>query len=117
MIDAVEPSDPNILDLRRCAPRKLGSLRGDDEPRQGNDTRQYGIDAVLDRALRDPVIRSAVGVVRESACLLYHIAGFGIALVSGPERSRRQDQTRSAAPYGANVIPFPNSKRRDTGRN
>ena len=74
-------------------------------------------DTALDQVLRDPVIRSAVGVVRESACLLYHIAGFGIALVSGPERSRRQDQTRSAAPYGANVIPLPNSKRRDTGRN
>jgi hypothetical protein len=76
-------------------------------------------DTALDRALRDPVIRSAVGVVRESACLLYHIAGLGIALVSGPERSRRQDgkQTLSAAPNGANVIPFLNSKRQATGRN
>jgi hypothetical protein len=119
MIDAVEPSDPNILDLRRCAPRKVGSLRGDDEPRQGNDTRQYGIDAVLDRALRDPVIRSAVGVVRESACLLYHIAGLGIALVSDPEISRRQrvsKQSRSAAPNSANVILFPNPERRATGQ-
>jgi hypothetical protein len=77
------------------------------------------VDTVLDRALRDPVIRSAVGVVRESACLLYHIAGLGIALVSGPERSRRQDgkQTLSAVPNGANVIPFLNSKRQATGRN
>ena len=120
MIDAVEPSDPEILNLRRCAPSKVGSLRGNDEPRQSKDTRQYGVDGVLDRALRDPVMRSAVGVVRESACLLYHIAGLGIALISSPERSRRQydsKQTRSATPISANVIPFPNSRRRATGRN
>jgi hypothetical protein len=72
-------------------------------------------ETALDQALRDPIIRSAVGIVRESACLLYHIAGLGIALVSGPEVSRRQ-QTRSAAPSGANVIHFPNSKRRATGQ-
>jgi hypothetical protein len=119
MIDAVEPSDPEILNLQRCAPRKVGSLRGDDEPRPGNDTQQYGVDAVLDRALRDPVIRSAVGVVRESASLLYHIAGLGIALVSGPEISRRQrvsKQTRSVAPDSTNVILFPNPKRGAAGQ-
>jgi len=68
------------------------------------------VDTVLDRALREPVIRSAVGVVRESAGLLYHIAGLGIALISSPERSRRQydsKQTRSATPNSANVIHFP----------
>jgi hypothetical protein len=78
------------------------------------------VDAVLDRALREPVIRSAVGVVRESAGLLYHIAGLGIALISSPEISRRQHgskQARSAAPNSANIIPFPNSKRQATGRN
>ena len=88
--------------------------------RKPDTARQHGVDAVLDRALRDPIIRSAVGIVRESACLLYHIAGLGIALVSGPEISPRQNaskQTRSAAPNSANVIPFPNSKRRATGRN
>jgi hypothetical protein len=77
-------------------------------------------DTALDQALRDPVIRSAVGIVRESACLLYHIAGLGIALVSGPEISRRQHgskQTRSAAPNSANVIRFPNAKRQATGQN
>ena len=77
------------------------------------------VDTVLDRALREPVIRSAVGIVRESAGLLYHIAGLGIALVSGPEISRRQHgskQTRSAAPNSANVIHFPNSKRQATGQ-
>jgi hypothetical protein len=80
---------------------------------------QYGVDTFLDRALREPVIRSAVGIVRESAGLLYHIAGLGIALVSGPEISQRQcgsKQTRSAAPKSANVIPFPNSKRQATGQ-
>lgn len=40
MTDAVEPCDLKILNLQRCAPRKVGSLRGDDEPRQSNDTRQ-----------------------------------------------------------------------------
>ena len=77
------------------------------------------VDTVLDRALREPVIRSAVGVVRESAGLLYHIAGLGIALVSGPEISRRQrvsKQARSAVPNGVNVILFPNSKRQATGQ-
>jgi hypothetical protein len=119
MIDAVEPSDPEILNLRRCAPSKVGSLRGNDEPRQSKDTRQYGVDGVLDRALRDPVMRSAVGVVRKSACLLYHIAGLGIALVSGPEISRRQrvsKQTSPVAPNSANVILFPNPKRRAAGQ-
>jgi hypothetical protein len=78
------------------------------------------VDTVLDLALREPVIRSAVGIVCESACLLYHIAGLGIALVSGPEISRRQHgskQTRSAAPNSANVIRFPNAKRQATGQN
>jgi hypothetical protein len=78
------------------------------------------VDTVLDRALREPVIRSAVGIVRESAGLLYHIAGLGIALISSPEISRRQSgskQTRSAAPNSANVIRFPNSKCRATGQN
>jgi hypothetical protein len=87
--------------------------------RKPDTAQQYGVDAVLDRALRDPVIRSAVGVVRESACLLYHIAGLGIALVSGPEIARRQrvsKHTRSAAPDSANVIHFPNSKHQAAGQ-
>ena len=86
--------------------------------RKPDTAQQYGVDAVLDRALRDPIIRSAVGIVRESACLLYHIAGFGIALISSPEISRRQHgkQTRPTAPNSANVIHFPNSKRQATGQ-
>jgi phosphoribosyl-ATP pyrophosphohydrolase len=39
MTDATERSDLEILYLHRCASRKGGSLRGDDEPRQSNDTR------------------------------------------------------------------------------
>ena len=77
------------------------------------------VDTVLNLALREPVIRSVAGIVRESACLLYHIAGLGIALVSGPEISRRQHgskQTRSAAPNSANVIRFPNPKRQAAGQ-
>jgi hypothetical protein len=57
--------------------------------------------------------------VHESAGLLYHIAGLGIALVSGLEISRRQrvsKQMRSAASNSANVILFPNSKRQATGQ-
>ena len=87
--------------------------------RKPDTAQQYDVDAVLDRALRDPIIRSAVGIVRESACLLYHIAGLGIALISSTEISRRQrvsKQTRSAAPNGANVILFPNPKRQATGQ-
>jgi hypothetical protein len=61
--------------------------------------------AAGDRAL-EPVIQSAMGIVRESAGLLYHIAGFGIALVSDPKPNRGAKQTRSAAPKGANVIVF-----------
>jgi hypothetical protein len=79
-------------------------------PQKPSVAQQCGVDTVLDRVLREPVIRSAVGIVRESAGLLYHIAGLGIALVSSPEISRRQcgsKQTRSAAPNGANVIHFP----------
>jgi hypothetical protein len=87
--------------------------------RKPDTAQQHGVDAVLNRALRDPVIRSAVGIVRESAGLLYHIARLGIALISGPEISQRQHgskQTRSAAPNSANIIHFPNSKRQATGQ-
>jgi hypothetical protein len=89
-------------------------------PQKPSVTQQHGVDTILDRALREPVIRSAVGIVRESAGLLFHIAALGIALVSSPEISRRQlvsKQTRTAAPNSANVIRFPNSKRQATGQN
>jgi hypothetical protein len=61
---------------------------------------------VGDRAL-EPVIRSALGVVRESASLLHHLAGFGIAFLSDPEPKAGIKQTRAAPPKGANVILFP----------
>ena len=38
MADATERSDLEILNLQKCASPKIGSLRGDDEPRQGNIT-------------------------------------------------------------------------------
>ena len=80
---------------------------------------QKGADTAGATAL-EPVIQSALGIVRESAGLLYHIAVFGIALVSDPKISRPNcgtGQTRPAAPKSAKVILFPNSKRRATGPN
>jgi hypothetical protein len=74
------------------------------------------IDDIRTRAL-DPMIQSAVGIVRESAGLLYHIAGFGIALMSSPQNSRPKystARTLPVAPEDANVIPFPNSTWRAT---
>jgi hypothetical protein len=75
------------------------------------------IDDIRTRAL-DPIIQSAVGIVRESAGLLFHIAGFGVALLSGPENSQPKygnRRTRAVAPEGANVIAFPSSKSQAAG--
>jgi hypothetical protein len=74
------------------------------------------IDDIRTRAL-DPMIQSAVGIVRESAGLLYHIAGFGIALMSSPQNSQPKystARTLPVAPEDTNVIPFPNSTCRAT---
>ena len=71
--------------------------------------RQKAVVVVGDGTL-DPVIQSALGIVRESVGLLYHIARVGVALVSGPKISRPKRgmrQTGSAARKSANVIPFP----------
>ena len=71
--------------------------------------RREGVVAVGDGAL-GLVIQSAVGVVRESAGLLYHVAAFGVALVSSPDISKpRRDlgPMRPTARESANVIPFP----------
>ena len=38
MADATERSDLELTDLQKCASPKIGSLRGDDEPRQSNIT-------------------------------------------------------------------------------
>jgi len=56
----------------------------------------------------DPVIRGALGVVRESTNLLFHVAAFGVVLVSGAKTSR---SVHSVTQAGAdcdrsNVIPF-----------
>ena len=67
-------------------------------------------DGALEPVIQSALIQSALGIVRESADLLCHIAGFGVALVSGPKISRPKrgiKQTRSAAPKSANVILFP----------
>jgi hypothetical protein len=61
----------------------------------------------------DPVIQSALGILRESAGLLVHIAGFGVALISDPSSSQPKagrSQIGPAARDGANVIPFPQLK-------
>ena len=66
-------------------------------------------DGALEPVIQSALIQSALGIVRESADLLCHIAGFGVALVSGPKISRPKrgiKQTLSAAP-SANVILFP----------
>jgi len=79
---------------------------------------QQGSDIAVARAL-EPVLQSALGVMRESAGLLYHIAGLGIALVSDPKLSRPRratEQPRPVAPEGMNVIRFPGSKCQAAGR-
>jgi len=59
--------------------------------------------------------------VPESAGLIGHIVGFGVALVSGPKTSRPKSgvpQARLAGPKLTNVTPFPlNSKRQATKLN
>jgi hypothetical protein len=109
MTDDVRLSDSNLPDFRADA------SRGDLTPRQtvrGSDGGSRRTDIAGARAL-EPVFQSAVGIVRESAGLLYHIAGLGIALVSDPQNSQPKygtGRTRPVAPAGANVIPFPGSK-------
>jgi hypothetical protein len=85
-------------------------LPGSSKPaRTPRIARRVGAVVVADYAL-ELVIQSVVGVVRESAGLLYHVAGFGVALVSGPNISRPRSAlrpTRLPARESANVIPFP----------
>jgi hypothetical protein len=88
-----------------CKPRIASGIAG-----------QKGIDAAASGAL-EPVIQSALGIVRESAGLLFHIAGFGVALVSDANISRPKrniGRTQPAARESANVILFPGSKRQAT---
>jgi phosphoribosyl-ATP pyrophosphohydrolase len=56
MTDAVEPSDLEILNLQRCASRKVGSLRRDGEPRQSNNTRP-GAPAAHYHGAEAPILR------------------------------------------------------------
>jgi hypothetical protein len=71
---------------------------------------------VGNRAL-EPVIQSAFGIARESAGLLYHIAGLGIALLSGPRPKHGVKQTGSPVPKGPNVILFPRLEASSRRRN
>jgi hypothetical protein len=113
MTDDIQLSDSNLPDCRADA------SRGDLKPRQtirrsGGGSRP--IDIAGARAL-DPIIQSAFGIVREGASLLYHIAGFGIAWVSGPQNSQPKSGTKPARPVAAEcakVIPFPAQQRRAT---
>jgi phosphoribosyl-ATP pyrophosphohydrolase len=56
MTDATELSDLEILNLQRCASRKVGSLRRDGEPRQSNNTRPAA-PAAHYRGAETPILR------------------------------------------------------------
>jgi hypothetical protein len=76
--------------------------------RKPGTAQQKRVDALGSGAF-NPVIQSALGVVRESAGLLYHLAGLGVALVSDPNISGPKKgigRSRSAAPKSTSVIPF-----------
>lgn len=78
--------------------------------------RQEGSNDIGNASL-EPVIQSALGVLRESASLLFHIAGLGAELVSGPKTSRSKrdiSQACSAAHESSNVVPLRNSARADS---
>jgi hypothetical protein len=110
MTDDVRISDSKFPDFRADASRSDLTPRQTVRRRDGSRP----VDIAGARAL-EPVIQSAVGIVRESAGLIYHIAGLGIALVSDAKNSQPKYGTRPARPIGAecaNVIPFPNSGRR-----
>jgi len=63
-----------------------------------------------------PVIRSAVGIVRESAGLVINVVEVGAALICesrGPHSTRRaSNKVRAFARHG-NIIPFPISRKRN----
>jgi hypothetical protein len=114
MTDDVRLSDSKFPDFRADASRS--DLTPHQTVRRRDESRL--IDIAGARAL-EPVFRSAVGIVSESAGLLYHIVGLGVALVSDPKVSRPKyvtEQARSTAPGSAHVIPFPGSKRQVAGQ-
>lgn len=62
----------------------------------------------------EAVKHHAAGIVRESAGLLFYVAGFSLALVSDAKTSRTKacvGHANPAARARANVIPFPSSSR------
>ena len=81
------------------------------DPRTGASlVRSSGI-APADVALQ-PVLRSALGVMRESAGLVCHVAALGVALVWQPKRPRPGNATAPPRPGGQNIIPFPSNRPR-----
>jgi hypothetical protein len=67
-------------------------------------------DRVSRRAGRfGPVVGSALGVLWESAGLVWNVAGLGIALVSDTRQAapKKPAPKRLPAPGASNVVPFP----------
>jgi hypothetical protein len=62
--------------------------------------------AAGDRAL-EPVIQSAMGIVRESAGLLHHIAGIWHRAGVGPEAKSRRQADTLVRTKGRECNPFP----------
>lgn len=65
----------------------------------------------------NPVVRSAVGIVRESAGLVINIAGLGAALIcetKAAQPARRTSVEVQAFARHGNVIPFPISRKRNS---
>lgn len=87
MTDYIKLSDSNLSDFPADASR--GDRTHRRTVRRSDGSRRPDIAGA--RAL-EPVVQSALGIVRESTSLLYHIAGLGaglgIALVSDPKLSR-----------------------------
>jgi hypothetical protein len=111
MSDDIRLSDSNLPDFRADASRGELALR--QTVRRSGGSRRIDIG---EPDTFEPIIQSAVAIVRESAGLLCHIAGFGIALVWDPNSQPKcgTGRTRPVAPEGANVIAFPSSKCRAT---
>jgi hypothetical protein len=85
----------------RLAPRKQRIVQ-----RKQRIVQQRG---VVKKGALDPILQSALGIVRESAGLLWNVARFGIVLISEPKKSHPR-ATKGPDMLGGlksgNVIPF-----------